>query len=157
MMNPPFNPNAFITLAGNVPQNDNPPFTRDDFFVFFPQFHGNIRNELLDQFILMAMDTVLEVRWHTRWKYGMSLFVAHFATLAMIAQGGTDPTADAVMSAANVTGITTSESAGDLSHSQDVTAITEGLKGWANWNSTSYGIQFATQAKMLGKAGMYFV
>lgn len=153
----PFDGSPFVANAMNIPQNDNPPYTFNDFFTLQPQFHGHITNEMVNHFIGIAQNTVLEVRWHSFWQLGMSLFIAHFCTLFMRASGGPDPTAESVISAAGVTGLMTSEGAGDLSYSQDVSAITDGLKGWANWNSTAYGVQFATLAKMLGKAGMYFV
>lgn len=153
----PFDSFPFVAVAGNAPQDDNPPFTRDDFFFFFPQFHGNILNEIIDYFIGIATNTVLEKRWHSRWKLGMALFIAHNCTLFMRASGGPDPTVDAVLSASQTKGLMTSEGAGELTYSQDVASVVEGLKGWADWTTTTYGIQFATLAKMLGKAGMYFV
>jgi len=152
-----FDPSFFQNFAGNIPQQDNPPFTRADFFSFYPQFNGNINNAIVDQFIEMATNSVLEVRWHSNWKYGMCLFIAHFSSLYMRSLGGPDPTASAVMDAARTRGLVTSEAAGDLSIGYDNSLIAGDLKGWANWKSTSFGVQFATMARMLGKAGMYFV
>lgn len=59
-----------------------------------------------------------------------------------------------VLAAAEARGLITSQSIGDVSVSFDVEAITKDLDGWADWKSTAYGIQFATMARLLGKAGM---
>ncbi len=152
-------PYPITTGASNVVGGDNPPYTLDTFYKWFPQFEGLAELEfLLPQFIAMADATVKIKRWHSRWEMGMGLFVAHFATLFLQTMG-TGPecesTAASVLSAAQARGLQTSKSVGDVSVSYDYSYIINDLEGWAEWKSTKYGTSFATFAKMLGKAGMY--
>lgn len=151
----PINPVSLIAGAANVKGGDNPSFTLTDFLAFYPQFTGNIDEAILSQFIAMANAVVQECRWHEQWKFGMCLFVAHFATLYLQTLGGGNPTAKQVIGAAQARGLQTSKSVGGVSVSYDFSTIAGDLQGWAMWKSTQYGLQFANMAKLLGKAGMY--
>lgn len=144
-----------IANASNIRQGQNPAFTRTDFLSFYPQFTDKVDNGILDQFVAMANATVLQVRWHEMWQFAMCLFIAHMATLYMRTLAGTDPNAQQVINAAQVIGLQTSKSVGDLSVSYDFSAIAGDLEGWIGFKQTEYGIQFASFARMLGKAGMY--
>ena len=63
--------------------------------------------------------------------------------------------AAAVLGAAATAGVVTSESADGVSHSMDLSALTQDLNGWAGFKLTTFGVQFATLGKMVGKGGMY--
>ena len=164
MSNPwPFNgfPNAFaftyIANASNVKTGTNPTYTEAMFLEDFEQFtNAGIPSSLMTQFISMADATVLKTRWHETWRYGMGLFIAHFSTLFMqSAAQGADSTPAEVVGAGQAVGVVASESVGDVSASYDLSAIVSSLEGWAAWDMTTYGIQYATLARMLGKGGMY--
>jgi len=146
---------VLIANASNIRTGSNPAYVKSDFLAFYPQFTGNIDDAILDQFITMATNTVLQVRWHENWAMGMALFIAHFATLYLQTLGPPNPTAAQVITAAQTRGLLVSESAGDISYNQDFSLLLSDLEGWANWKSTAYGLQFATMARMLGKANSY--
>jgi hypothetical protein len=149
------NPSPLIQGASNVKEGENPSFTADDFLAFYRQFEGQLDSFVLDQFVAMAHACVQEARWHESWHLGMCLYIAHFATLFLETMTGNNPSAEEVVSAARVRGLQTSKSVGDVSVSYDFGHIQNDLKGWAAWDLTSFGAQFATLARMLGKAGMY--
>ena len=102
----------------------------------------------------MANAYIKESRWHSSWKVGMSLFIAHFCTIYL--QGTADPNsgAAAILKAGQTRGLETSVSVGGVSVSTDYSAIVSDIDGWAGWKSTIYGVQLATLGGMLGKGGM---
>lgn len=144
-----------IGAAANIKTGSNPSYTYADFIAFYPQFTDVIDPVIVEQFISMANVTVLKDRWHESWQFGMALFIAHFSTLYLQAQTGDNPTAAQVVAAAQARGLQTSKSVGDVSVSYDFSHIVNDLSGWAYWKSTSYGVQFATMARMFAKAGSY--
>ena len=102
----------------------------------------------------MAHSIVKEARWHKLWPEGMRLFIAHFVTLYLSTpQAGA--TVDELISAGKVQGAVTSKQVGSISVSLDVSQATNDLTGWAAWKLTTYGIQFVTFARLMGKGGMY--
>lgn len=147
---------GWIASASNVKTTTNPSYTGTMFQDDFPQFTGFLPPSILEQFILMATNSVLEARWHEMWRYGMGLFIAHFATLYLQTLGGSEnPSANQVISAAQAKGLQTSKSVGDVSVSYDFASIGSDLDGWAAWKLTQFGLQYATLAKLLGMGGMY--
>ena len=87
------------------------------------------------------------------WKIATGLFVAHFCTLCLESLASPDSGAAAVISAGQARGVIASESASDVSASYD-TSIANDMNGWAAWKLTSYGMQLATQARIVGMGGM---
>lgn len=153
-------PFDLITAAGNASAFSNPVYTAVDFCDptsgDFPQFNGLIPSGILNQFITMANASIAQARWAESWHYGMSLYIAHFATLYLQTVGkGNGATATQVIGAAQPTGLMTSESAGGLSASYDFNLVADELKGWSNFKSTEYGIQLASLGEMIGAAGMW--
>ncbi len=150
-----YTPNQIITGASNVKTGTNPAFTAEDFYNFYPQFSAIIDDSIVTQFIAMAGAVVKEVRWHEQWSFGMCLFVAHFVTLYLQASDvGDYPSAKQVVAAAQARGLQTSKRVGEVSVSYDFSHINQDLQGWVSWKSTQYGVQFASIARLLGKAGM---
>ena len=84
----------------------------------------------------------------------MRLFIAHFVTLFLMlpTQGATR---EEILGASRVGGSISSKTVGPISVSYDNTQATGDLTGWAAWKLTTYGTQFATLARMLGKGGMF--
>ena len=88
------------------------------------------------------------------WQVGMSLFVAHFATLYLQSTSLTDsPTAAQVANAGVSKGILVSKSVGDVSSSYQ--SIVSDINGWAAWKLTSFGQQLITMARLVGMGGSY--
>lgn len=148
--------------ASNIRPGVNPAFTVADFLGFYPQFGETsgvtpveiVPEAVIQVFIDMAQETVMEVRYHKSWKLAISLFVAHFCTLYLQTLADPDSGAAAVFEAGAMRGIVSSESASDVSVSYDMSSIAGDLNGWAAWKMTAFGVQFATLARMAGKGGM---
>lgn len=152
---------GIIANASNLKTGTNPPYVLTDFYNIYPQF-GPARDgtyavpQLVTQMYLdLANTCIKEARWHGFWKVGMSLFIAHFCTLYV--QGVADPDSGAagILKAGQSRGLETSVSVGDVSVSTDFSIIANGIDGWAEWKSTTYGLQLAGIGKRVGKGGMY--
>lgn len=149
-----------ITAASNIKTGDNPTFALKDFYIQYKQFGPNddgdfiIPEIVMQMYLNLANASIKEARWHSSWKLAMGWFIAHFLTLYV--QGMADPNSGAagVLQAGKAKGLDTSMSAGDVSVSTDYSIIANGIDGWANWMSTSYGTQLATIGKFMGKGGM---
>lgn len=144
-----------ITSASNIRYGDNPAYTLDNFYEFYPQFRNMVPDIVANSFLELANNSLQYRRYFGQWKFCMGLFIAHFLTLYLETMSDNDtPSADEVISSAAVRGIVTSESVSGVSYSQDVSTITNDLDGWAQWKLTKYGVQFASIAKLMGKGGM---
>ena len=154
-----------ISQASNVKAGKNPAFAASDFLSFYPQFKNaaemppagfsdglSIPDAVFDQILVVADSTVQEVRWHSRWKMGMCLLIAHYVTQYLVATA--DTSSAGVVASAEPPSLKTAESAGNVSVSYDVHAITDDLEGFGDLKATAYGQQFASMARLLGKAGM---
>jgi len=98
-------------------------------------------------YINLAQASLAYGRWMEQWYLGMELFVAHFCTLYLQAEGNPGVTAGQVAASGLEHGIMLSRSAGDVSASSQ---LVSGLEDWAAWTETRYGTQFATLAKIAG-------
>lgn len=144
-----------LSIASNIRDGDNPEYTIATFRAAMPAFSEEIiPDEQLQVYIDMAHGAVKEARWHSMWREGMRLYIAHFATLYL----GTPEegsSASKIVNSAKVQGSITSKSVDRVSVSYDTGQATSDLTGWGAWKLTTYGTQFATLAKMVGKGGMY--
>lgn len=153
--------NGIIGRASNIRAGNNPPFNAEDFLKIYPQFGKDdsgediVSLEVLDMYIEFANACIKQSRWQDSWKLGMALFVAHFCTLWV--QSFADPKsgAHAVMQAAQTKGLVTSKSVGDLSITYDFSTALSDLDGWAAWKLTTFGVQLASMAKIIGMGGSY--
>jgi len=143
-----------IDNASNVRIGENPPYTVADFLSVYPGFSPAVPEPILQIFVDLAHASVKQVRYQDAWQFCMGLFVAHFATLWL--QGTTEAGSPAakVIAAGETRGLRISKSVGDVSVNYDYNVIAQDLNGWAAWKLTTYGVQFATIAKILGKGNM---
>lgn len=142
------------SVASNIRDGDNPAYTVADFRAAMPGFSVDvIGDEILNGYVEMAHNIVKEARWHSLWREGMRLYIAHFVTLYLNAPGE-GATRGAMLKAGQMPGVITNKTVGPISVAYDATQATSDLTGWAAWKLTTYGTQFATLAKMLGKGGM---
>jgi hypothetical protein len=162
---------GIIAAASNLRTGENLPYTVEDFYALYPAFGPRetpaedpegeptitylVDPLVIEMYIELAGAVVKEARWHKRWKFAMSLFVAHFLTLYLQSLSDANSTAAQVVAAGQAKGLLSSKSVGDVSVSYDFSAIAQGLDGWAAWNLTTYGQQYATLAKIAGIGGMY--
>lgn len=147
--------------ASNVFSGTNPSYALSDFIVVYPQFGPNadgnylVPTIILQMYVDLANACVKQVRYRSYWALCMGFFIAHFATLFLQGTASPGSSAAQVLEAGKAQGLTTSESVGDVSVSTDYGTIAASLSGWAAWNLTIFGQQFATIGKMVGMGGMY--
>lgn len=150
-------------------------YTVKMFLADFPQFGKTVTDDstepptvtieptipetMLEIFISMANEAILECVWGKRWRYAMGLFVAHYAALYAQSFYPSDPDNDAGTGAGSgqVTGIVTNATLGDASIGYDANATTGSTEDWGAWNATIYGQQLITMARPLSAAGMYAI
>ena len=112
---------------------------------------------MLDIFIGQANDSVLPSRWGSMWRYAAGLYVAHFSAMYLKTWSDGSASAAGVAASAGQPGAVKQATMGDTSISYDNTAITAGTEKWGAWNSTQYGQQLVTMARMAGMGGMYVI
>jgi hypothetical protein len=155
--------NQIKANAANIIHGTNPTFDLEDFYEIFPAFGPQgtdpdytylVPVAVIQMYIDLADASIKKARWKSYWKIAMGLFVAHFLTLYLQSVADAGSAAGKVIAMAQSKGLTTSESAGDVSYSQDINSIAKDLDGWAAWNLTVFGQQFATIGRQVGKGGM---
>lgn len=146
--------------ASNIKTGTNPPFTLHDFYEIYPQFGANTDGEytvpeiVAQMYLDLADASIKKARWHSSWKVGMSLFIAHFLTLYVESLGDPDSGANGIIETGKAKGLDTSMSVDGVSVSTDYGLIAEGVNGWASWRATIYGQQLSQIGKLMGKGGM---
>lgn len=143
---------ALASGASGIVTGDNPAYTEDDFYSRYPAFKGNIEPAVMKDFIVIANGTVNVGRWFESWHMGMSLLIAHYATLFLQAQAASDATPADVAKGGQSSGLVASKSVGDLSISYDNSLANSIAADWGDFALTSYGKQFAMMAKRLAPA-----
>jgi len=147
-------------VASNIINGTNPSYAISDFVTTYPQFGPDVDDNylvpviVLQMYIDLADATVKQARYRSAWMVCMGFFVAHFVTIYLQSTSSPGSSAAQVIDAGKAQGLTTSESVDGVSVSTDYSVIAQSLGNWAAWNLTSYGQQFATIARMVGKGGM---
>ncbi len=159
--------------AARIPIENNEKFTEEDFFEIMPQFQkvetkedsdGNsyelrvslIPTNPLNIFLEMANSNILKSVWFEKWKYACALYTAHYTTLYLKSYKESSPdiqTATEGAGGGNISSI----SLGDTSISYDNSAFTTAGQEWGLWATTPYGQQLITEAKLLGKGGLFII
>lgn len=164
----------FISIrsrASNITSPSDEDYTKAMFFEDFPQFTAmkddgtgtmvltsHVPESVLEQFIDMANDAILKLRWFEKWRYGCGLYVAHFSSLYLKSYSETPlENPQDVASLGDSKGVLASASLGDASVSFSVDAVSRGTELWGSWNSTIYGQQLAALARILAIGGTYAV
>ena len=146
--------NSLIAQASNIKREGHPDYTAESFLALYPQFTGVIPEEVLKMYVDLGVSCINAERFGKMWKHAVSLFIAHFCTLYMQSMQPEGTAAASVVAAASSAGMVTSESADGVSYSRDGSALSD-LSGWAAFKMTTFGVQFATIARMVGRGGMY--
>lgn len=150
-------------------------YTVEMFLQDFPQFsktvtddstdpptvtiESTVPREIIQMFINMAYDSILECVWGPSWRYAMGLFIAHYLTLYSLSYYPADPDNDAGTGAGSgaTGGVLVSGKLGDAAVSYDATATTGSTSDWGAWNATTYGQILVTMARPLAAGGMYAI
>lgn len=147
--------NGLIAQASNIKSADHPPYTTEDFLKIYPQYRDVLPQVVLEAYVNFGLACVSYQRFNAMWQIALGLFIAHFCTLHLQSQQEAGTDIPSVLAAGAATGIVSSESADGVSYSQDFSSILNDLSGWGTFKLTTYGAQFATMARMVGKGGMY--
>lgn len=155
-----------ISGASNIKAGDNPAFTASDFYGFYPRFKNSteplpagysegliIPDVVFDIFLQEANARVQKSRWHSQWTGGMCNYIAHKATLYLAATSGASDIPGLIASS-SPRAVMTSKTVDSVSVSYDVESVARDLDGFGDFKATTYGQQFASTAKLLGKGGM---
>lgn len=145
---------GIVSQASNIKKEEHPEYTRETFLLLYPQFRGVLPDAALDMYVDLGLSCVNYKRFNRMWKAAIGLFIAHFCTLYLQSMQPEGTDASQVLAAASSAGMVTSESADGVSYSRDGSALND-LNGWAAFKMTTFGVQFATMAKLAGRGGMY--
>nr|DAU19285.1 MAG TPA: head to tail adaptor [Caudoviricetes sp.] len=145
---------GIISQASNIKKEEHPEYTKETFLLLYPQFRGVLPDAALDMYVDLGLSCVNYRRFNRMWKAAIGLFIAHFCTLYLQSMQPEGTDASQVLASASSAGMVTSESADGVSYSRDGSALND-LNGWAAFKMTTFGVQFATMAKLVGRGGMY--
>lgn len=155
--------------ASNICGPNSKTYTIDDFLKFYPNFFKKddttdpptytplIPEAILEVFIEMANESIQECAWGIKWPWAMALFIAHYATLYGRSYSDGSPDLDGATSGGEIIGLVKSASLGDASVSYDNSAIVSATEDWGAWNSTIYGQQLVTEARLVKMGGAYII
>lgn len=145
---------GIVSQASNIKKEEHPEYTKETFLLLYPQFRGVLPDAALDMYVDLGLSCVNYRRFNRMWKAAIGLFIAHFCTLYLQSMQPEGTDASQVLASASSAGMVTSESADGVSYSRDGSALND-LNGWAAFKMTTFGAQFATMAKLVGRGGMY--
>lgn len=145
---------GIVSQASNIKKEEHPEYTKETFLLLYPQFRGVLPDAALDMYLDLGLSCVNYKRFNRMWKAAIGLFIAHFCTLYLQSMQPEGTDASQVLASASSAGMVTSESADGVSYSRDGSALND-LNGWAAFKMTTFGVQFATMAKLVGRGGMY--
>ena len=145
---------GIVSQASNIKKEEHPEYTKETFLLLYPQFRGVLPDAALDMYVDLGLSCVNYRRFNRMRKAAIGLFIAHFCTLYLQSMQPEGTDASQVLASASSAGMVTSESADGVSYSRDGSALND-LNGWAAFKMTTFGVQFATMAKLVGRGGMY--
>ena len=111
----------------------------------------------VQEIIDMANVSIQPDKWLQAWRYGVGLYVAHYATLCLRTLANSSATPQQAAETGALMGMVKSATLGDASVTYDTTAITQGTADWGDLNSTTYGQLLANRAKLVGMGGSYAI
>ena len=145
---------GIVSQSLNIKKEAQPESTKESFLLLYPQFRRVLPEAALDMYVDLGLSCVNYKRFNRMWKAAIGLFIAHFCTLYLQSMQPEGTDASQVLASASSAGMVTSESAAGVSCSRDGSALDD-LNGWAAFKMTTFGVQFATMAKLVGRGGMY--
>jgi len=139
---------GIVSTAANIAIGTNPSYASADFLAIYPKFTNLVPDAVLTMYVALASACLSQARWGAQWQFGMALFVAHYCTLYLQSEGQPGTTAGQVAASGLAKGIAIAQSVGDVSVSYE--PVTSGFESWGAWQSTTYGVQLITIAKIVG-------
>ncbi len=163
---------GLIEAAANLAQQgEKGTYTSEMFQEDFPQFVKKVKQEegmepeiqclvpaaMLQVFLQNVNESILPSRYCGMWRYAAGLYVAHFSTLYLKTYSDGSVSAAQAATKGQQAGLVSEAAMGDTSIKYDNTAVMAAQAKWGSWNSTQYGQQLITMARMIGMGGMYIV
>lgn len=147
--------------AANIGQSRGD-YTLCEFQKDFPQFFNAegvclVPPAMLEEFIRMANACIQPDKWLESWRYAAGLYVAHYVTLYLRTYAPSNESATQAATSGALVGVVKSATLGDSSVTYDTSAVTAGTETWGDLNSTAYGQQLASRARLIGMAGSYVI
>lgn len=147
--------------AANIGQSQGS-YTLCAFQADHPQFFNAegvclVPPAMLTEFIRMANACIQPDKWRESWRYAAGLYVAHYAALYLRTYAPASESAAQAAASGALVGVVKSAALGDSSVSYDTSAVTAGTETWGDLNSTAYGQQLASRARLIGMAGSYVI
>lgn len=147
--------------ASNIGQNTGN-YSLEFFQQLFPQFF-NAEGEplvplaILNMFINQANACIQPDKWLDKWEYACGLYVAHRLTLYLKTYATSSETSQQAANSGTLTGTVKSAKLGNAQIEYDTSTITTATEAWGDFNSTIYGQQLATEARLIGMGGSYAI
>lgn len=154
---------GLIEAAANLTQQgEKGTYTSEMFQEDFPQFvkpeiQCLVPAAMLQVFLQNVNESILPSRYCGMWRYAAGLYVAHFSTLYLKTYSDGSVSAAQAATKGQQAGLVSEAAMGDTSIKYDNTAVMAAQAKWGSWNSTQYGQQLITMARMIGMGGMYIV
>lgn len=109
---------------------------------------------VVNAYIALASASLVKNRWQDMWLIGMANYIAHFCTLYLRSDGDIYSTPGQAATSGLARGITVSKAAGGVSMGIQPSTAGSGLESWGAFTETTYGVQFATIARIVGMGPM---
>lgn len=151
-----------MALIGLETNRKNPPFEKEDFTFWMPQYKKFLNTKEGDKYFTKlyekANKLVFKSVFGTDWDYAMSLVIAHYLTL--ISQQEQNPSGSSLSEIAGggaIKGVISSASVGNFNKTYDLDKTMITGKDATFWNQTSYGAQFMALKATKSPIAMFVV
>lgn len=148
--------NNVEAIASNVRGGIDSAYDAAEFLTVYPQF-GELPTAVIEMYVNMAKESILESRWFSKHKIALGLYIAHYLTMWSETSSATPLTAAELASKGESKGSVMSKSMDGLSVSYGQSAGENDLTGWGTWKNTLFGQQLVTMARSVGRGGMYII
>lgn len=143
-------------IASNVRGGIDSSYDSTEFLAMYPQF-AELPSAVINMYVNMAKESILESRWFSKHKIALGLYVAHHLTMWAETSSETPLTAAELAAKGESKGSVMSKSMDGLSVSYGQSAGEGDLVGWGTWKNTLFGQQLVTLARSVGRGGMYVI
>ena len=143
-------------IASNVRGGIDNSYDATEFLTMYPQF-GALPSTVVNAYVNMAKESILESRWFSKHRIALGLYVAHHLTMWAETSSITPLTVSEIAAKGESKGAVMSKSMDGLSVSYGQSAGEGDLSGWGTWKNTLFGQQLVTLARSIGRGGMYVI
>lgn len=133
-----------MAIIGIITDKENPPFTKDDFQFWMPQFSGYLvttpGTTAFNKLYTIANNKIFYSIFGSDWELAMSYTIAHYLTLVgQQQQAPTGTTLGEIAGGGVPRGVLTTAGIGEFNKSYDLSRTMLDSAESLFWNQTSYG------------------